>query len=781
MNHALLVLEWTAIQELLANECETPLAQELAAKLEPVFDAESVWENQTRTAEAWIIHQSGLPSLGGIQDLREPLRLAAKGATLDGEKLAQTGRALRIMGAASTALARHRADAPTLCNWALNLPNLSHLQSDLERSLDLDGEVRDEASHELAALRKEVSRSSERILNRIQEYTTGKSRELLSDATFTQRNGRFVIPLKAENRGKIKGIVHDSSATGQTVFIEPQDVVALGNKLREAESAERAEVARILKKLSDEVGVHAKEIITGIETAAELDLIFAKVRLGAKTGSCLPQRDEQPSIEFSAGFHPLLDRSSAIPLTFSLGKTEDVILITGPNTGGKTVAIKTVGLFVCMAQAGMMLPANEAKIGCFTQVWADIGDEQSLQQSLSTFSGHIKNIGTALSHLKPGALVLFDEIGAGTDPDEGAALARALLQEFQAKGAKILASTHYGELKLFASNQPRFVNASMEFDLKTLKPTYRYLPGTPGSSHAFKIAQRYGIPQHVIDSALVGFSEQEQDLARMIEQLEVAQKRAQKAQSEADRLAARLRKVEIEAEEKLRQAEEARKRTNERAASELDEVLRQIRIEAAEIFEELKRNPTQEGIATSRAKIKELQEAGSALSRDIRPRESAKESSSTLLTKGCKVKIRDLNMTGILLDNPKGKKVAVQAGSMKMDVEVAKLVLLEAPTQPQKTKTKRNSASLRLQGVQSIASEIHLRELRAEEAQERLERFLDEAVLAGVSSIRIVHGKGEGVLRKLTHDCLRRSPSIVSYQSASADQGGDGVTIAFLE
>ncbi|MCA0362280.1 MAG: endonuclease MutS2 [Armatimonadetes bacterium] len=779
MDHALRVLEWDSVQNLLAEACETGLGEALASDILPAFDPEIVWLEQNRTAEAWDLWQSGLPNLKGIRDHRNLLQIASKGATLEAEKLAQIGQGLTVMATARRALVKDEK-VPSLARLAELLPELSRLAETLDRSLDLDGNVRDEASPELASARAKKTKSQQKILEKIQSYVSGKSRDLLSDPLYTTRNNRFVIPLKSEHRGKIRGIVHDTSASGATVYLEPEEVVALGDQLRQAEAAERAEIARILKALSKDVGVHAEEIKIGIEISAQLDLIFAKVRLGEQMDACLPERNASPNLRISNGRHPMIPRGVAVPLTISLGEDEQGILITGPNTGGKTIAIKTVGLFVAMAQCGMMLPAKAVRLGVFSQIWADIGDEQSLQQSLSTFSGHIKNIAYALKNLRKGALVLFDEIGAGTDPGEGAALARALLRGFQEGGAIILASTHYGELKLFASNTPGFQNASMEFDVKSLKPTYRFLAGTPGSSHALAIASRYGVPQRILADAESGFSEQEQDIAKMIQDLESAQRRAQKSQSEADRLAAQLRKVEGEAERKIAQAEEARKRVSQRAANELDELLRQIRLEAASVFDEVKKNPTQEGIDAARAKLRSLQEAGGGLIQDIKPVEPEEKGMKIPLTRGTQVKILGLNLNGVIVGEARGKKIPVQAGAMRMDVEMNKLIAIGAPEPAEKPKASRATTQLKLKKAQTIQREIQIRQMRAEEAQDAVEKFIDDALVAGVNIVRIVHGKGEGVLRKITQDILRRHPHVTSFHSADAEEGGDGATIAHL-
>lgn len=782
VQHALRVLEWDQVRQLLAGHCESALGVQLAGDLLPSFSPPEVRELQDLLKECDRLSDTGLPSLKGLHPVRNEVQLCSKGAVLEGAQLAKIGQSLRAMEGLRKVILSSNLDQPRLKEKAEFLPELNRLGARLAESVDGDGYVLDSASQALAQARSNKAKANKRILEKIQSYVSGPSKEFLSDTVYTQRNGRYVVPLKSEYKGKIRGIVHDTSASGQTIFVEPEAVVELGNQLRAAEAAEIAEIKRILKELSGEVGQHSQEIRIGLDTASELDLAFGKVRYGQQLDGCIAEISDEPGIQISNGRHPLLTKVIAVPLSLKLGMGFPSILITGPNTGGKTIAIKTVGLFATMIQSGMMVPAQGVKFGCFTQLWADIGDEQSLEQSLSTFSGHIKNISEALKGLKKNALVLLDEIGAGTDPGEGAALASALIEEFISGGAVLMASTHYGELKLLASNHPHLTNASMEFDLKSLRPTYRFLEGTPGSSHALKIASRYGVPPHVLANAEKGFSEQDKDISQMIEQLESAQRRAQKAQSEADRLSARLRKVEEEAERKIEQAEAARRRVGERASNELDELLRQIRIEAEEVFAKVKQGGSQKDIDEARNKLRSLQEAGSGLSRDVRPVEQDVQTGLQIKV-GTKVKVKHLNMIGIVSDCSKPTKITIQAGAMKMDVDRAQVVPLEAPAPQPKKKTAgaAGMTKMKLSKAQNIKTELHLRQMRAEEAEATLDKFVDDALTAGLDAIRIVHGKGEGILRKMTHDFLRRHSQVTSFSDADAEEGGQGATIARLK
>lgn len=774
MQHALQVLEFDAVRRLLAGHCETSLGATWAEELLPSLAPPDVWRLQAETKEAdELLSGLTIPSLGPIRDVRRKVDIASKGSTLEGSVLHAIGASLAAMRSLRTIVQAKSGAWLHLWTRAELLPDLKTLELKILESVEADGEVLDTASPELGRLRRSRAASAQRIADRIQSYTTGKTRELLSDGVFTQRDGRYVIPLKAENRGKIKGIVHDTSASGQTIFVEPEEIVQLGNALREAEAAERAEVARVLADLSRRVGQEAGSIARGIELAGEIDLILAKAKLGHAMHAVAPIESQGHRIFVDKARHPLLDPLIAIPLTLDVGKDFDGVLITGPNTGGKTVAIKTIGLFVAMAQSGLMLPASEVRLGPFTQIWADIGDEQSLQQSLSTFSGHIKNIADALRGLRPGAIVLLDELGAGTDPAEGAALAKSILMAFQKGGAKILASTHYGELKVFAYNQHGFMNAAMEFDTKSLRPTYRLILGAPGASHALRIAERYGIPKEIAEGARAGLGVEQQDIARMLEKLEQAQRQAQRAQSDADRLSATLKKLEDETESKLAEAEEIRRTARAKAAETLESTLREIRLEASAIFDQLKaRGVSGKAMEEARTRLKDLQEVGAGIAEELRPEKT--KSAEKHLSKGDAVKVEGYTQVGILLTDPRDGKVQVQIGILKMTLPIEQLIPVEPPAPP----APKAKSNLGFQKAQTASLELSLRGTRAEEAEEMLHRFLDDAILGGLPSVRIVHGKGEGILRKLTREVLRRHPGVQAYRDGEAVEGGQGVTIA---
>lgn len=775
MEHALKVLEFENIQARLADHCESMLGRAFASELLPSFDPKVVETIRAETSEAIELANGDLlPPLGGIHDVRQACIKASKGGTLDGLTLYQIGFAMSVMRQWVQLLRSKSFQHPHLHELSTTFFDDPKTVTAIFDSLDSGGEVLDSASPELGRLRKNIRNSTHRLTEKINKYTTGAARDYLSDPIVTQRNGRYVVPVKSEHRAKVKGIVHDSSSSGQTVYIEPMDVHEIGNALRQAEAQEAAEVARILRNLSERIGANGGQIAVGIESAGKLDLILAKARYGFSFNGDLAASAPPGFIKIERGRHPLLDERIAVPLSLQIGGDVTTLLITGPNTGGKTVTLKTVGLFVTMNQCGIPVPASRTKIGMFSQIWADIGDEQSLQQSLSTFSGHIRNIAEAIRSLTPNALVLLDEVGAGTDPQEGAALARAVLIELQRGKAITVASTHYGELKLFAANTEGFLNCSMEFDQKSLKPTYVFLEGTPGSSHALKIAERNGLPKRVIELAQADQGVEEKDIAAMLEQLELAQKRAQKAQSEADRLAHKLREEEKRAAKALEEAERIRKTTKQAIVAEVEEEMRRIRVESAELFEQIKKAG-----ATStndiREKLKTLQRRGAEVADRVRPEESQAAAGTARIAKGQTVMVRNLNQKGLILDDPKDGRATVQVGPAKMKIALEDLITVEVPV-PTKVIQKASKGVI-LQKAQTAHTELDMRGVRAEEAEHLLENFLDESLLAGLENVRIVHGKGEGILREMTRNCVRRHKGVQNYRDGDSNEGGHGVTI----
>jgi DNA mismatch repair protein MutS2 len=778
--HALRVLEFHKIIVKLVDQCETELGRHQAHHLKPIFQSDQVWAQLALTKEASdFLERATVPTLAPVKDLRQPVNESGKGKTLSGEQLIRLANALKAMREQNAAVHRYKEQVPKLWSIARELPSLGRLEEKLFKCIDSGGEVLDAASSELAKIRQRKKQAAQKVVSQIQSYTIGSVRELLSDPIYTIRDGRYVIPLKAENRGKIKGIVHGTSASGQTLYLEPDTVLELTGKLTEIEIAEKAEIIRILTNLSKEVGLDAKSIVVGIEYVADLDVLYAKARLGASMNATIPLQSKESTIEIKVGRHPLLDPVKAVPLTLGIGHDFDVLLLTGPNTGGKTVSIKTVGLFVLMIQSGMMVPAAEVRAGCFSQVWADIGDEQSLEQSLSTFSGHIKNISCAFQKLKSGALVLLDEIGAGTDPAEGAALAKAVLFTLQQQGAKVVSSSHYGELKLFSHETPRFKNAAMEFDLKNLSPTYHLLMGETGTSYALKIAEKCGISKDIVELASSYQSTEHTELSKILEKLQLAQKQARVAQSKADSLAARLKIAEEKAHEKFEEAKEAKRVAKVEVKKDVQTVLRELRLEAEGVFKELRSGAGAKESQSARKKLKTIQERGAVLGSTLAP-ELEPMPSSGPIQKGSCVLVKEYGQKGTVLEFLKEGLAVVQIGALKVHVPLNELVHVEDVKEISK-RPYHHLRKLISTKQENISSELNIRQMRAEDALEKLEKFIDSAVTHDLPSVRIVHGKGTGVLRHMTQTFLRRHPAVKNVQNGSEFEGGDGVTVAYFK
>lgn len=772
--HALKVLEFEAIKSQLLGHIQTEMGGSLASNLVPSFEPDEVWNLLFETEEAYeLLGKVSFPSLAGLTDERPEIKRASKGGILEAKDLGAIGQALGVMVDLRELLTR-KSEATRLAGNAERLPDLGNLAQAIDRVTD-GTEIRDSASPELAQSRKKRGTLQARRLEVLQGLVNGKTRDLLSDPLYTVREGRYVLPLKAENKGKIRGIVHDSSASGQTIYVEPEGVLALSNEIREVEGDIRREELKVLTHYSKQVGAQAEAIRAGYDALGKLDLIVARAQLAYQMKANVPVALANTGIEVENGRHPLLDPKSVVPVSLSVAPGHSVV-ITGPNTGGKTVAIKSIGLFVLMAQCGMFVPSTQWKFCPFTRVFADIGDEQSLHQSLSTFSGHIKNIAEALSMSQEGALILLDEVGAGTDPAEGAALARAILEEFDRRGCAVLASTHYAELKAFAFETPGFINAAMEFDNKNFRPTYRLIMGSPGASQALRIAERYKIPSHVVEGARLALGNQQQSLAGMMESLELSQRLARQAQGDADRKLNELREKETRINKKLEEADAIRQQVRAKSEEAIEDVLRDLRLEAEALFEELKRNPADARVqAHVREGLRGIQSRG----KELADKHRSKQPSPTSLPKlepGLAVRVRGYSQVGVVLEAPKGNKVQVQIGPIKMAVAVHLVEVVES--KPGRSSVK---SQIMLKAAQTVQTELHLRAMRAEEAEIELEKFLDDAVMARLEKVRIVHGKGEGILREMTHQVLKLRSDVQDYHDADPAEGGFGVTVVHFK
>lgn len=786
----LTLLEFDKIREMVGRHAATPVGKELVSRLRPARDAAVVSSRLAETSEACqLITTHGHAPFTGVHDIRDALQRAQKHGVLTVQEL------LDVADTAASCRRLHRyfttADAsfPLVKAQGALLAEFPLIERAVDKAIAATGDVLDTASPELErarrrirALREEIRRDMLRVINS----------PALQEPIITMRNGRYCVPVRAEQRSNFSGIVHDISSSGQTVFMEPMSVVALGNDFCEAERQEEEEVYRVLAALSDVVAHGAATFLASLDTIARLDVIFSRALFAGTIDATPPEFNAQGIIELRAARHPLL-AERAVPIDVTFGTPEHTTLvITGPNTGGKTVTLKTVGLLVLMAQSGLHIPADAgSRLPIFTQVFADIGDEQSITQNLSTFSSHMTNIVRMLKDAGASALLLFDEIGAGTDPAEGAALAKAILLELQRRGCRTIATTHYGELKLFAQDTPGFLNASVEFDLETLRPTYHLITGFFGSSNALAIAQRLGLPKPLIASARELMGETPQAIERAIKQAEGARRALDRERSGAVRSRREAEATAEQLKRELGELDEKKGAALAKARDKAQEVLHKARLEANALLEELQAairetrehtptTPPPTSMATLRRKAQStLNEIASQID-ELPAAPPATSAPSTLpaleeVTAGQSVFVPHLACRGIALDAGHGDdEVSVQVGIMRVRVRVADLT--QAPPAPlamhrllpgaQETQTPR------------IDPEIHLLGKRAEEAAQALDEYLYDALEQGITRVRIVHGFGTGTLRQVVQELLRRHPAVRHYRQGEQHEGGGGVTIA---
>jgi DNA mismatch repair protein MutS2 len=774
--HTLRVLDFSAVLELLIERTETTLGAERAAALLPLSDVKQVYSWQQLTSEArLLIEHEQPPSLASIRDIGVPIARAQRGGSLNVEEMMAVYDTLIASRRIHDYLTSRGEKYPQLTFIARNISPQPQLEQRISNTFGHDGLVKDSASAELARIRRSHKAASGRLVEKMQRMLNSSGvRTALQEPILTQRDGRYCLPIKAEYRGRIKGIVHDTSASGATLYVEPEEAIVLGNEVREHESAEKYEVERILSQLSSDIGVKADELGAMLDASASLDLAFAKGKLSDDLDCIEPKIRDDCSLYLRHVRHPLIPKESVVPINVELGRSIKALLITGPNTGGKTVALKTVGLAVLMTQCGLHVLATDAQISVFPGVFADIGDEQSIHQSLSTFSAHLHNIIKILNHLEPGVLILLDEIGAGTDPTEGSALAKALLNEFVNKGARVMCSTHYGELKAFAYNTPGFQNAAVEFDVATLKPTYRLKIGAPGASHALSIAERLGLPTDIVEKAKEQLSEEDLDIMLMLQKLEVTQKEAELALEDAKKRSSELKVQQDQIKEEHERVEVIRREAKGKVQDQIRKLLDEIRGEARDILDQL-RQSGRESKTTEKLRddLKVLETVAKETAEVVTPKQPVLQPSRPL-KKGDRVRVAGYEQTGTLMSEPKDGEVTVIMGSLRMNLPLSELTLIE---KPEGSKFPRHSVSLSTEKTMNISTELYIRRMRAEEALLELDKYLDDASLAGVDQARIVHGKGTGTLRHLVREHLRKNNAVESFRDGDASEGGNGVTI----
>ena len=779
-------LELDKILHLLAEETSCDAAAELAQNLRPSTSLSQVKRLLTETDEAHtMMARFGAPSFGGLKDVSNSLRRAEAGGTLNMTELLRIATVLRTLRGIVDWRSKSEGVKSILDDrFDAIMPN-KYLEDRINHAILSEEEMADNASPQLATIRRKIRSASSRAREQLEKMVRSPvTQKYLQDPIITMRDGRFVVPVKAECRGDVPGLVHDTSSSGATVFVEPMAVVEANNEVRVLLSQEQAEMERILAELSAEAGNFASGIISGYKEAVELNLIFAKANLGYKMKATLPLVNDEGKIELKRARHPLIDKEKVVPTDIELGLHFDTLVITGPNTGGKTVSLKTVGLLTLMAMCGLLLPvADNSQISIFNHVLADIGDDQSIEQSLSTFSAHMTNIIKIFEQADASSLILLDELGAGTDPIEGAALAMSILEALRRKGTRIAATTHYAELKAYALQTEGVENACCEFDVTTLRPTYRLLIGVPGRSNAFAISLRLGMDPEIVEHARELVSSENTRFEDVVQSLETSRQRLEEERKEAQRQrleaeeasrAAKERKDAIDAQAD-REMEEARRRASEliaRTRGQIDAMLNEM--------EELKKQKNKALTAEQKAKLKS---GLRALENEADPVRKKDEEAYVLprpLKKGDPVLIYDIDKKGTVLQPPDkdGKTALVQAGIIQTRVPVSNLRLLnEKPVKkPQGSVTRSvNRANVR------AAMELDVRGQTSDEALMNVDQFIDSAVLAGINMLTIIHGKGTGALRAAVQQHLKRHPNVKSFRLGTFGEGEAGVTIVELK
>ncbi|KXH87260.1 endonuclease MutS2 [Sporosarcina sp. HYO08] len=777
-------LEFDKIRGIVATYCTSSTGQALTEKLEPVRDYEEVVRLLEETDEGLsILRVRGNVPMGGITDVRPHAKRAQLGGMLSAQELMEisnTIRASRIFRQFIEAIVDDKEiDIPHFVNKKDSIPILTGLEHEINAAIDENGHVLDSASSALRSIRQSLRIQEGRIRERLESYTRGRNAaKMLSDSIVTIRNDRYVIPVKAEYRSHYGGVVHDMSASGQTLFIEPDAVVQANNEIRKLKVQEREEIEKILLELSAHVQEVAHELFILVNVLADIDVVLAKAKFGTAHKCTKPDVNNEGTIRLAKARHPLISIEDAVANTIEFGKEFTTVVITGPNTGGKTVTLKTVGLCTLMAQAGLPIPALDgSEVAVFDSVYADIGDEQSIEQSLSTFSSHMVNIVDILKRYDDRSLILLDELGSGTDPQEGAALAISILDEIHGSGARVMATTHYPELKAYGYNRPGVRNASVEFDVDTLSPTYRLLIGVPGRSNAFEISKRLGLQDRIIDRAKSFTGTDRGEVDSMIASLETSRIQSEKEAEETHRLLLETEHLKAELEEKLAAFEEMKERLTEQAKEKAKKIVQNAKHESEAVISDLRAMRLNVG---ANIKEHELIEARKRLE-EAAPAEAKKKAVQAKaalrpLEAGDEVKVLSYGQKGTLIEKASDNEWIVQIGILKMKLEQSGLEYVK----PEKEK-KMAATSFVTGRNTAVKLELDLRGERYEDAIVRTEKYLDDAILANYHQVSIIHGKGTGALRQGIQQYLKKHPRVKKYRFGEAGEGGHGVTVVELK
>lgn len=795
MNQKVLtVLEYNKIIEQLARHASSPLGKEKVLKLQPSSNIDEIRDNQDKTADALSrLFKKDAVSFAANKPVGRSIRSLEIGATLSITELLTIAEFLDNVNRVKAYGRPERSDEPadSLTEFFEALAPHTPIAEEIHRCILSEDEVADDASSHLKSIRRNIGLANDKIKSQLNSLLNGSYRNYLQDAVITQRDGRYCIPVKAEYKGQVPGMVHDQSSTGSTVFIEPQAIVNLNNQIRELHIEEQKEIEVILSTLSVMVGEEAKSISDNQKIMTKLDVIFAKGRLALEQNATKPIFNEDHIINIRKGRHPLLDAKKVVPIDIRLGDEFDLLIVTGPNTGGKTVSLKTVGLLTLMGQAGLHIPAADRSVlSVFDKVYADIGDEQSIEQSLSTFSSHMKNIVAILKNADENSLCLFDELGAGTDPTEGAALAIAILDHLHRRGIRAMATTHYSELKVYALSTPHVENACCEFDVETLSPTYHLLIGIPGKSNAFAISKRLGLREDIIEDAKNHITEDKESFEDLISDLENSRRTIEKEREQIAEYKAKIKTHQDALEKKRDKIDDSREEILRKAREEAADILRDAKSVADETirtFQKAGPGASMKELEQARDKIRNKQKDNDgklAVKTDVAPKKVLKAKDLKL---GDDVKIISMGLKGTVSSLPDDKgNLFVQCGIMKSKTNIADLILIEdGPVIPTKkngvNKTKTEASRIKMNKSYSVSSEINLLGRTVDEALFELDKYLDDAYLAHIPSVRIVHGKGTGALRSAVQSKLRKTKYVESFRQGEFGEGDAGVTIAVFK
>ena len=786
---ALKTLEYNKIIDKLTEFAGSALAKEMCRNLQPSTDLYEIQALQKETSDALSrIYQKGAVSFRGVRDIRGSIKRLEIGAIIGISELLSICSLLEVCSKVK-AYSRNDRDPDfedSLEAMFQALQPLTPVSSEIRRCIASEEELNDDASPALFKIRRSMRQINDKVHAQLQTMVNGSARTYLQDAVVTMRNGRYCIPVKAEHRGQIPGMIHDQSSTGSTLFVEPMAVIKLNNDLRELELKEEKEIEMILATLSARCGEETEALRDDLDLLTKLDFIFARAQLSRSMNGTQPDFNEEGRILIKKGRHPLLDKKKVVPIDIQLGKDFELLIITGPNTGGKTVSLKTVGLFTLMGQAGLHIPAfDHSELSVFHEVFADIGDEQSIEQSLSTFSAHMTNTVSILKEADDRSLVLFDELGAGTDPTEGAALAIAILSNLHRRGSRVMATTHYSELKVFALSTPGVENGCCEFDVETLRPTYRLLIGVPGKSNAFAISQKLGLSQDIIEEAKTHLTKQDEDFEDLLADLE--QKRVT-IEQERDQINSYKEEIR-ELKQRLESKQEKLDLSRDKILREANEQARNILQEAKDYADTTIRNFQKYGKAAGvsakdmekeRGKLREkMSTVDKKLSaKNAAPKKSHKQLTAKDLHIGDSIKVLSLNLKGTVSTLPDAKgNLFVQMGILRSQVNIRDLEKLDDTVITGGNFSKTGSGKIKMSKSASVSTEINLLGKTVDEAIMELDKYLDDAYIAHLPSVRIVHGKGTGALRKGVHNYLRRQKHVKSYRLGEFGEGDAGVTI----